>query len=389
MDDPRARRAAAAVAASRVTALLRSRTHASRTATAAAAPPAEPAARPTPPAAPTACPDGCGTSHKLCGKRAPSAVPDAVDDLLHCPVCTRVNAEPVCVCRNAHLLCFDCNVDWRGQGKGTCPCCRSRLVEGGGEGVLARRMLSTLHGVRECEDGCGAALAYEDIPSHRLECPLASHACPDCACDLPVADMPSHQERVHDACRGTSTLLFGDDFFSSLSRSAYHLHPEGERHLRIDPASTAWSGSPRLPRTLSRNLWRWETTRAEVTISEASGMARGVTVLLELEGTCVRVRMFIAWDAQGVGSLYVCALTLGTRDDLHLTVNLCMCRASADGVESQSHMQYRLPVRSLFRRGLPVKMKDALPSVVASPRKYCRLSLSASRLTGFDPIRVE
>jgi hypothetical protein len=327
--------------------------------------------------------------HKVCGKRACSAASDAVDDLLHCPVCTRIIAEPVCVCRNAHLLCFDCDADWRRQGKGTCPCCRSRLVEAGLEGVLARRMLSALHGVRECEDGCGASLAYEEIPSHRSVCPLARHACPDCECDLPLADMPFHQQRVHDACRAASTVLFGDDFFLALSRGAYHVHPEGEDRNQVNPSATAWSGGPRLPRTLARNVCRGEAAQGEMTISEVFGMARAATILLGLEGTCVRVRMFIAQDMEGTWSLYVCALALGTRDDLYLTVNLCTSQPASAGVESQMRVQCSLPVRSLFRRGQPVKMKDALPSAVASARRYCRLSLSASRPAWFDPVGAE
>ena len=83
------------------------------------------------------------------------------------------------------------------------------------------------------------------------------------------------------------------------------------------------------------------------------------------------------------------ALALATRDDLYLTVSVCMTQPVSAGVESQIRVQCNLPVRSLFRRGQPVKMKDALPSAVTSERKYCRLSLSASRPAWFDPVGAE
>ena len=43
-----------------------------------------------------------------------------------------------------------------------------------------------------------------------------------------------------------------------------HVHPEGEDRNQVNPSATAWSGGPRLPRTLARNVCRGEAAQGEI-----------------------------------------------------------------------------------------------------------------------------
>ena len=156
----------------------------------------------------------------------PEAFVERIVDLCRCVVCHGIVTE-ACLCVNGHLTCQDCLISQAitcasPQLHTGCAICRDG--SSWGQALFAKALLETVEEgagkpFLSCDnENCGAALAVEDLETHRRTCPYRRLACPHPRCieEVCAKDLLRHLV-IHDdvivATRGVPITFFIVNFY--------------------------------------------------------------------------------------------------------------------------------------------------------------------------------